>query len=242
MTFTLVAFDPTSGMLGVATASRSLAVGKSVPAIDPTAGAVASQAWTNPALRHHMLAALRTGATAEEAVAQIPALDDDEALRQVAVVDRFGTAAVHTGARATAWAGHIVDEHYAVLGNVLTGPDVLDAMAAAYRAATTGPYGDAALHGAAPSSAGAAPFSARAVPPRLPDAALSLARRMLRALRAGESAGGDARGKESAALMVAPVCDAHFSPPCLEIDLRVDHHDAPLDVLESMLKLTDPAG
>lgn len=237
MTFTLVAFEPTSGMLGVATASRSLAVGKSVPAIDPTAGAVASQAWTNPALRHHMLAALRTGATAEEAVARIPALDDDEALRQVAVVDRFGTAAVHTGARATAWAGHIVDEHYAVVGNVLTGPDVLDAMAAAYGAATTGPYGDAALHSAEPSSAGA-------VPPGPPDAApaLSLARRMLLALRAGESAGGDARGKESAALMVAPVGDAHFSPPCLEIDLRVDHHDAPLDAMGSMLKLTDPAG
>lgn len=57
MTFTLIASDPAQGLLGVATASRSLAVGRSVPALDPTVGAAASQAWTNRGLRHHLLVA-----------------------------------------------------------------------------------------------------------------------------------------------------------------------------------------
>ena len=82
MTFTLIATDPAQGLLGVATASRSLALGRSVPAIDPTVGAVASQAWTNRALRHHLLAALRAGDSAAQAATKIPDLDADYAYRR----------------------------------------------------------------------------------------------------------------------------------------------------------------
>jgi uncharacterized Ntn-hydrolase superfamily protein len=55
--------------------------------------------------------------------------------------------------------------------------------------------------------------------------ALPLARRLISALRAGEAAGGDKRGRQSAALLVH---DAEDYPL---YDLRVDDHPDPLGEL-----------
>jgi uncharacterized Ntn-hydrolase superfamily protein len=63
-----------------------------------------------------------------------------------------------------------------------------------------------------------------------------LARRMLAALRAAEAAGGDARGKQSSALVVVP---AEGEPWRRTVDLRVEDHHEPLDELERLLVLSD---
>jgi uncharacterized Ntn-hydrolase superfamily protein len=63
-----------------------------------------------------------------------------------------------------------------------------------------------------------------------------LARRMLAALRAAEAAGGDARGKQSSALIVVP---ADGEPWRATVDLRVEDHPEPLDELERLLVLHD---
>ncbi len=63
-----------------------------------------------------------------------------------------------------------------------------------------------------------------------------LARRLLAALDAGESAGGDARGKQSAALLV--VADAG-EPWAALVSLRVEDHAAPLPELRRLLDLHD---
>jgi len=60
---------------------------------------------------------------------------------------------------------------------------------------------------------------------------LALPERMLSALQAGEGAGGDKRGRQSAALKLITVEDFP------DIDLRVDDHAAPLDEIERLLKL-----
>ena len=67
MTYTVIARSADSRLLGAATASCSLAVGNAVPALVPTAGVVASQAWTNRRLRFEMLRTLHHGGTAEDA-------------------------------------------------------------------------------------------------------------------------------------------------------------------------------
>jgi uncharacterized Ntn-hydrolase superfamily protein len=64
----------------------------------------------------------------------------------------------------------------------------------------------------------------------------SLARRLLAALRAAEGAGGDARGKQSSALVVVP---ADGEPWQKTVDLRVEDHAEPLDELERLLTLHD---
>jgi uncharacterized Ntn-hydrolase superfamily protein len=64
----------------------------------------------------------------------------------------------------------------------------------------------------------------------------TLARRMLAALRAAEAAGGDARGKQSSAMVVVP---AAGEPWRATVDLRVEDHPEPLDELERLLVLRD---
>jgi uncharacterized Ntn-hydrolase superfamily protein len=63
-----------------------------------------------------------------------------------------------------------------------------------------------------------------------------LARRMLAALRAAEAAGGDARGKQSSAMVVVP---AVGEPWERVVELRVEDHHEPLDELERLLLLHD---
>jgi uncharacterized Ntn-hydrolase superfamily protein len=64
----------------------------------------------------------------------------------------------------------------------------------------------------------------------------SLARRLVAALHAAEARGGDARGRQSCALVVAP---AHGEPWRRTVDLRVDDHPEPLAELDRLLDLSD---
>lgn len=57
---------------------------------------------------------------------------------------------------------------------------------------------------------------------------LPFAQRLIAAMRAGEAAGGDKRGKQSAALLV------YGEQEWSDLDLRVDDHSAPLDELERL--------
>ncbi len=54
--------------------------------------------------------------------------------RQLGVIDADGFAAARTGKMNRDWAGHHVRDDYIVLGNVLTGEHVLDAMEKAFTA------------------------------------------------------------------------------------------------------------
>jgi uncharacterized Ntn-hydrolase superfamily protein len=62
--------------------------------------------------------------------------------------------------------------------------------------------------------------------------ALPLARRLIAALRAGEAAGGDKRGKQSAALLI------HGEEDWPDLDLRVDDHPDPLNELERLERVS----
>jgi uncharacterized Ntn-hydrolase superfamily protein len=56
--------------------------------------------------------------------------------------------------------------------------------------------------------------------------------RLLSALEGGQAAGGDARGRMSAALLVVPAAGERWE---VRVDLRVDHHDDPLPELRRAL-------
>jgi uncharacterized Ntn-hydrolase superfamily protein len=64
------------------------------------------------------------------------------------------------------------------------------------------------------------------------NAALSFPRRLIAAMRAGEAAGGDKRGKQSAALVI---CGDEEWP---DLDLRVDDHPDPLAELERLERVS----
>ncbi|RQP12209.1 MAG: DUF1028 domain-containing protein [Microbacteriaceae bacterium] len=211
MTFTLLARDPERGLIGAATASRSLAVGNATIAIDPAVGAVASQAWTNRALRGRLLDALAAGDSAPAAVGRVPSWDGGSALRQVSALPLDGPAAAWTGERASAWAGELVDADAVAVGNLLTGPEVLDALIDEF-GVLEDPVGPG-------------------------DEAVGFAARLVAALAAADRAGGDRRGRQSAAVQVARIGGERTFPPELDVDLRVDDHPDPLDELARLVEL-----
>jgi uncharacterized Ntn-hydrolase superfamily protein len=188
MTWSIIARDNATGRVGIAVATRFFAVGAMVPHIKTGVGAVASQAFMNPLYGPNGLVLLEKGASAEETVTRLTALDAGRHNRQLHVMDRAGRFAAHTGDSCIAWCGHATRPTFSVAGNMLAGPAVLEETIRAYEA----------------------------------HSALPFARRLIAALQAGEAAGGDKRGKQSAALLI------HDGEDYPLYDLRVDDHPEPL--------------
>jgi uncharacterized Ntn-hydrolase superfamily protein len=65
----------------------------------------------------------------------------------------------------------------------------------------------------------------------------TLAGRLLAALKAGDGAGGDRRGKQSAALLVVKPAGGYGGLNDRYLDLRVDDHPHPVDELERLTGL-----
>jgi uncharacterized Ntn-hydrolase superfamily protein len=132
MTFSIVARDPSTGALGVATATAGPMVGALVPHGRSGLGAVATQAMTNPYLAIDTLDLL-VDQTAEAALSAALSRDQDAERRQVIVVDNSGRSHGFTGGGCTAHAGHLTATDVAVAGNMLEGPAVLGDMLSAYQ-------------------------------------------------------------------------------------------------------------
>src|SRR5262245_16967374 len=105
MTFSIVARDPENGDLGVAVASKFLAVGSVVSHARAGVGAVATQALANYTYGADGLHMLRRGLSAEEAVRQLTEADEGRDHRQLGIVDANGGAATYTGSATIDWAG-----------------------------------------------------------------------------------------------------------------------------------------
>ena len=133
MTFTIIARDPANGAVGVATATGSIAVGAQVPHCRFGAGGIATQGHTtNVFIARHGLPRLAKGERAPDVLRDLLAADDGRNLRQVAVLDARGESAGWTGETNGDFKGHRVGTNVIVAGNLLTGPEVLSAMSAAY--------------------------------------------------------------------------------------------------------------
>ena len=194
-TFSIAARCPRTGQLGIAVASAVPAVGGICPYLRAGIGAVTTQSWVNPYLAARILDGLAGGQSPDAALAAALATDDRPDLRQLGLVDARGTGAAWTGAGCTQQAGHRTGAGYAVQGNMLAGPGVIDAMVLAFEG------------------------SARC----------DLDERLMRALEAGDEAGGDKRGKQSAALRIVAAEDYPL------LDLRVDEHAVPVRELRRVL-------
>jgi uncharacterized Ntn-hydrolase superfamily protein len=199
MTFSVVGRDGTS--YGVAVASKFLAAGSMVPAAWAGTGAIATQAWANVAYRDQAASLLADGRSAQQTVDALVAGDAQSASRQVGVVAPDG-AATFTGAECMDWAGGITDGDVTVQGNILTGPEVVDAMLETWHA----------------------------------QRGYRLAERLVAVLAAGDAAGGDRRGRQSAGLLVA-ASGAGYGGQDVAVDLRVDDHTGPVAELARLLQL-----
>lgn len=203
MTFSVVARSADGRSSGVAVASRFLAVGSAVPAARHGLGAIATQAHANTLYKRDGLALLAEGLDAATVLDRLLRDDDGRATRQAGVVDAQGRAASWTGDACHSWAGGRTGDAYAVQGNILTGPEVVEAMETTWLDGTT----------------------------------LALPERLLAALAAGDRAGGDSRGRQSAALLVVSDSGGYTEGDDLAHDLRVDDHPDPVPELARLLGL-----
>ena len=133
ITWSIVAKDPVTGALGVAVATRSLAVGGLCPYGSGRVGALSTQARFNPLYGVDGLRLLAEGRSAPEVVALLTAADIGRGNRQLHIVDAMGRVGQHTGERCVPWAGHIAGDDVSVAGNMLAGPQVVAATLEAYR-------------------------------------------------------------------------------------------------------------
>lgn len=202
VTFSIVAHDPRDDAVGVAVASKHLAVGGIVPAADRT-GAVATQAYTNAAFRQEGLDLLRVGYAPREAVMSLLSSDLEPQKRQVGIVDASGRSYSVTGTACSSYAASAHGPGYAIQGNLLTGPEVVEAMLSAWTA-TEG---------------------------------TDLESRLLAVLAAGDRAGGDARGRQSAALLIARAETDYILGTDIDTDLRADDHPDPIAELRRLLAI-----
>jgi uncharacterized Ntn-hydrolase superfamily protein len=201
-TFSIVARDALTGDLGIAVQSKFLAVGAVVPWARAGVGAVATQARANVAWGPRGLELMAQGLSAREAMDRLTSEDEGAAERQCGMVDAHGQAATFTGPDCMPWAGGVAGDGFCCQGNILVGPDVVGAMADAFRTGTT-PFAD----------------------------------RLIAALEAGQAAGGDSRGKESASLLIVRERGGYGGNNDRYIDLRVDDHPEPIHELRRILRL-----
>ena len=202
MTWSLLARDA-DGRFGIAIASRFFAVGALCVHARRGAGALSTQALMNPLYGATGLAMLEDGLAPDEVVAALTAHDAGQAQRQLHVLGTQGPGAAHTGADCVDWCGH---------------RQGTDAQGAAFSVAGN------MLAGPGVIEATARAFEA--------SAGQTLAQRLISAMMAGEAAGGDKRGKQSAALRI------QGTQPYPALDLRVDDHADPLPELQRLLDVS----
>ena len=129
MTYSIVAFDEETGELGVGVQTHRPAVGAVVPWVAGGVGAVATQASANARYGTQALELLRNGLDAEHALAAVLAGDDGREMRQVAIVDAFGSVAAFTGSAALEAKGSIQGRGFSCQANMMLGDGVPEAMA-----------------------------------------------------------------------------------------------------------------
>jgi uncharacterized Ntn-hydrolase superfamily protein len=203
MTFSIVARSADGKQFGIAVASKFLAVGSAVPAAEGGVGGLATQAYANLTYRVQGLTMLRTGVAPADVVAGLTAADPERQHRQLGVVGPTGDGATFSGEECLDWAGGLTGDGYAIQGNILTGPEVVEAMQRAWLADPEHQFGE----------------------------------RLLAALAAGDVAGGDRRGRQSAALLVVEPGGGYGGFSDVAIDLRTDDHPNPVSELVRLLRI-----
>jgi uncharacterized Ntn-hydrolase superfamily protein len=144
MTWSIVARDA-DGAFGVAVASKAFAVGALCPYARSRVGALSTQALVNLHYGNPGLDLLARGSSPDEVIGELTAPDLGRDHRQLHLIDAHGRTAAYTGAKCVDWCGHVAGAGFSVAGNMLTGPDVIDATARSYAAHAGKPFAERLL-------------------------------------------------------------------------------------------------
>jgi uncharacterized Ntn-hydrolase superfamily protein len=216
-TFSIIAFDPATNEFGVGVQSRAFGAGAAVPYAKAGVGAVATQASANRMYGPKAIALLEQGLSPAEVVKRITDEDPGRDTRQVAVIDAKGRSAVYTGKR-------VIDRNSDPKDLVHLG---------GYAGHVTGE--NFSVQGN--TLASVAVVEAMAAAYR--NGKGTMAERLMDALDAGQSKGGDTRGMQSAGILVVrPIPPNSDSTVERIVDIRVDDSPEPFKELRRLLNMT----
>jgi uncharacterized Ntn-hydrolase superfamily protein len=126
MTFSIIARCPTTGRLGLGITTFSIAAGGRCEGIRHGVGICKTQAYVKRDNDLLAIDLLEQGFEPAAVMQQLEHNDPDHAWRQIAILDRLGKAAAHTGSGTRPWSGHHVGDGFVAFGNVLAGRQVID--------------------------------------------------------------------------------------------------------------------
>lgn len=223
-TFSIVARDSQTGEIGVAVQSHFFGVGQVVPWAEPGVGAVATQSFVDPSYGPLGLALMRAGKSAPEALKGLLEADPSADVRQVAMIDAEGRVAAWTGGKDIQPAGHIV------------GAESQPKPGMTSWSSHEGGRGDVGEGFSVEANLMSNDTIWSAMAKAFQESKGDLAERMLAALDAAQTAGGDIRGRQSAALIV--VSGKRTDHPWDRVfDVRVDDAAEPLKELRRLVAL-----
>jgi uncharacterized Ntn-hydrolase superfamily protein len=216
-TFSILAMDSATGDIGGAVQSRVFSVGNGVLWAEAGVGAVATQAIVDVSYGPQAIALLKQGMSAEQVVKRVWDADPDprptdwtKQGRQFAVIDAKGNVFAYTGPRATEWAGH---KSCTASGARCTAQGNILAGAAVVDSMVAGYERTAGQH-------------------------ISL--RLMEALDAGQRAGGDKRGMQSAAMLIVKKNGGVWLNNDVVLRLQVDDSPEPLRELRRLVERASP--
>ncbi|MGB1778525.1 MAG: DUF1028 domain-containing protein [Longimicrobiales bacterium] len=140
-TYSIIALDRATGQLGMGVQSKAFGAGNRAMTAKGGVAMVAHQASANPMYGPMSIELIERGYSPEEALDQLVRGDEGRDRRQNAIIDIDGRTAAWTGESTNAWAGHHCGVDYCAQGNILAGPEVVDAMVASFES-SSGPLAE----------------------------------------------------------------------------------------------------
>ena len=207
-TFSILGYDPETGMVGGAVQSRVFSVGNGVLWGEANIGMIATQAYVDVSYGPKGLELLKKGLSPAQTVKSLLKNDPDprpedwpKKARQFSVMDAEGNVSTHTGKKASFWAGHKYGNNSSAQGNILASEAVVNDMVKAFEN-TKG----------------------------------HLSMRLLKALEAGQNAGGDTRGMQSAAILIVKKDGGVWLNNDVVLRLQVDDNPEPIKELRRLVE------
>ena len=132
-TYSIVARDTTTGEMAVAVQSHWFSVGTAVSWGEAGVGVVATQSFTNISFGIRGLELLKEGKSPQESLDILLRNDAGREFRQVAILDKQGRVATHTGENCIDYAGHSNGQDFSVQANMMLNDKVVPAMEKAWK-------------------------------------------------------------------------------------------------------------
>ena len=207
-TFSILGYDPETGMIGGAVQSRVFSVGNGVLWGEANVGMVATQAYIDVSYGPKGLELLKKGFSPAQTIKTLLKNDPDphpdswpKKARQFSIMNAKGDVSTHTGKKASFWAGHKYGKNCSAQGNILASEAVVNDMIKAFEQ-TKG----------------------------------HLSIRLLKALEAGQNAGGDTRGMQSAAILIVKKDGGVWLNNDIVLRLQVDDNPEPIKELKRLVE------